>query len=93
VRTAMNAKDLADPKATAVYALKIPLGRVSEPEDLVGPAIFLASPASSYVTGAVIAVDGGNLASGGLGTEIRNEHFRNIGIDVGGDAPDRSVRP
>jgi NAD(P)-dependent dehydrogenase (short-subunit alcohol dehydrogenase family) len=83
VRTAMNASDLKDPEATAVYARKIPLGRISEPEDLVGPAIFLASPASSYVTGAIIAVDGGNLASGGLGAEIRNQHYQRIGIDVG----------
>ena len=80
VRTAMNVKDLEDAAATAVYATKIPLGRISEPTDLIGVAIFLASPASSYVTGAIIPVDGGNLASGGLGAEIRNEYFRKLGI-------------
>jgi NAD(P)-dependent dehydrogenase (short-subunit alcohol dehydrogenase family) len=83
VRTAMNVKDLADAAATAVYATKIPLGRISEPEDLVGPAIFLASSASSYVTGAIIPVDGGNLASGGIGAEIRNAHYRKLGIETG----------
>lgn len=81
VRTAMNTKDLEDADATAVYATKIPLGRISEPSDLVGTAIFLASPASGYVTGAIIPVDGGNLASGGLGAEIRNEHYRKLGIE------------
>jgi NAD(P)-dependent dehydrogenase (short-subunit alcohol dehydrogenase family) len=82
VRTPMNAKEMEDEDMTAVYAKKIPLGRISEPSDLVGAAIFLASPASNYVTGAIIPVDGGNLASGGLGAEIRNEHFRKLGIST-----------
>ncbi len=42
---------------------KIPLGRFGQIEDLQGAAIFLASNASSYVTGQSIAVDGGFLAS------------------------------
>lgn len=41
---------------------RIPAGRWGEPEDLTGAAIFLASPASDYVTGTVLVVDGGWLA-------------------------------
>jgi NAD(P)-dependent dehydrogenase (short-subunit alcohol dehydrogenase family) len=37
----------------------VPLNRFGEAEDIVGTAIFLASPASSYITGATIPVDGG----------------------------------
>lgn len=39
-----------------------PAGRIGVPDDLVGPALFLSSPASDYVTGAEIAVDGGGAA-------------------------------
>ena len=38
---------------------RIPAGRWAKPEDIAGTAIWLASPASNYVTGAAIAVDGG----------------------------------
>ncbi len=38
---------------------RTPLKRAGRPEDMAGVAIYLASPAASYVTGAVIPVDGG----------------------------------
>jgi NAD(P)-dependent dehydrogenase (short-subunit alcohol dehydrogenase family) len=44
--------------------MRVPMGRFGKPEELAGAAIFLASEASAYVTGEIVAVDGGFLASG-----------------------------
>lgn len=52
-----------DPERSAEIQGRIPMGRFALPEDLVGPAIFLASNAAQYVTGHVLAVDGGWLSS------------------------------
>jgi 2-deoxy-D-gluconate 3-dehydrogenase len=41
---------------------RIPAGRWGEPEDIAGAAVFLASPASDYVTGEVLVIDGGWMA-------------------------------
>lgn len=53
---------LADPQLTQSLTAKVPLGRLGEVEDIVGPAIFLASDASAMVTGQILPVDGGFLA-------------------------------
>jgi len=42
---------------------RTPAGRWGDPEDLVGPAVFLASPASDFVNGHILYVDGGILAA------------------------------
>jgi NAD(P)-dependent dehydrogenase (short-subunit alcohol dehydrogenase family) len=47
-------------------AARVPMGRVGVPDDVVGPAIFLASDEARYVTGEVLAVDGGWLSYGYL---------------------------
>jgi 2-deoxy-D-gluconate 3-dehydrogenase len=58
-----NTTDLrADPEREAAIRDRIPAGRWGRPEDLVGAAVFLASAASAYVNGHVLAVDGGGLA-------------------------------
>ena len=57
--TAMNAPMVADPGRLERLVSRIPLGRVGAPEDLAGVAVFLASPASGYITGQVIPLDGG----------------------------------
>jgi len=48
----------------------IPLNRLGEAEDLVGPAIFLVSDAAAMVTGTTLGVDGGNLALNGGGSHM-----------------------
>ena len=52
----------ADPHREPAISARIPAGRWGTPEDLVGAAVFLAAPASDYVNGHVLAVDGGWLA-------------------------------
>jgi NAD(P)-dependent dehydrogenase (short-subunit alcohol dehydrogenase family) len=44
--------------------LRTPMHRFGDPKEVVGPAIFLASEAAAFVTGEVVTVDGGFLASG-----------------------------
>src|SRR5262249_30359417 len=48
-----------DPDFLGRLEQKTPFGRIARPEELVGPVVFLASDAASYVTGVDLAVDGG----------------------------------
>src|SRR6266404_9355633 len=63
-RTPLNAHVLDIPERSAALAARTPMGRTGRVEELVGAAIFLASQASSFVTGETIVVDGGFLARG-----------------------------
>lgn len=64
IRTSMTAASYADPAQRASRVARMIIPRYGEPEDVVGAAIFLASPASSYVTGTDLFVDGGWTAKG-----------------------------
>ena len=59
IETDINRQDRADPHKRSYMQNRIPLGRLGQPEDLVGPAVFLASDLARYVTGASLLVDGG----------------------------------
>jgi gluconate 5-dehydrogenase len=48
------------PEVERYFVANIPLGRIGEPSEIVGPAVFLASDASSMVTGHTLVVDGGH---------------------------------
>ncbi|KAF1808344.1 L-rhamnose 1-dehydrogenase [Eremomyces bilateralis CBS 781.70] len=59
IRTQLNEEDLKDQEKRKYMEGRIPLGRTGVPEDLAGPAVFLASDMSRYVNGAQLLVDGG----------------------------------
>ncbi|HZN85197.1 MAG TPA: SDR family oxidoreductase [Burkholderiales bacterium] len=63
VRTKMGAHWLKNPKTRAWLKERIPLGRIAEPADCVGAALFFCSSASDYVTGQILYLDGGITAS------------------------------
>ena len=60
--TETNTALAADPKITSMLKRRTSLGRWGDPSEIAGAAVFLASPAASYITGQVLAVDGGYLA-------------------------------
>ena len=60
IETPLNASVRANnPELIKTFMDHTPLGRAGKPEDIVGPAIFLASDLSAYVTGAMVMADGG----------------------------------
>jgi 2-deoxy-D-gluconate 3-dehydrogenase len=60
--TPLTATLLSDPGPSARIVARTPMGKVGVPDDLAGAMLYLASPASSLVTGHIVAVDGGWLA-------------------------------
>ncbi|MDE0167235.1 MAG: SDR family NAD(P)-dependent oxidoreductase [Bryobacterales bacterium] len=69
----LRARIDADPRIRDRFLSGLPAGRFGTPEDIKGLAVFLASDASSWITGALIPMDGGNLAmnaGGSVGSEV-----------------------
>jgi NAD(P)-dependent dehydrogenase (short-subunit alcohol dehydrogenase family) len=61
IATAMSEPTRADPRRLEAFLAHVPMKRVGEPEELAGPVVFLCSDAASYITGAILPVDGGYL--------------------------------
>jgi NAD(P)-dependent dehydrogenase (short-subunit alcohol dehydrogenase family) len=62
--TELNARLITGTPRGEELHMRVPMGRFGKPEELAGTAVFLSSEASAYVTGEIVAVDGGFLASG-----------------------------
>lgn len=63
IRTDLTAAHFAQPRLLQEYFRHIPLGRGGSPEEVAHAAVFLASPLASYITGAALLVDGGQMAA------------------------------
>lgn len=61
IETPLTAALREDPVRREAILKRTPMGRWGVPEDLTGPALFLASPAAAFITGAILPVDGGYL--------------------------------
>ena len=57
--TQQSAKSRTDPAHVAAVSLRTPMGRWGQPDDIAGPALFLASNAAAFMTGTCLAIDGG----------------------------------
>ena len=66
IKTEMTSKRFANEKTRLERQNQTLVGRWGEPDDLIGPCIFLASNASKYMTGQDLYIDGGWLINSGL---------------------------
>ena len=72
----LQARIDADPRIKERFLSGIPAGRFGHPNDIKGLLVLLASDASSWITGAIIPMDGGNMAmnaGGSVGSEVFDE--------------------
>ncbi len=63
IETPMTSYTREAPERLDRFMARTPMARVGQPEELVGPVVFLASPMASYVTGITLPIDGGFLAA------------------------------
>lgn len=62
IATPLNERARQNPDYMAHFGARIPMGRIGTPDDIAGPAVFLASDMAAYITGVTLPVDGGFLA-------------------------------
>ena len=60
--TPLTQQVIEDPELKKIFLSRIPWGRVADPQDFIGAVVYLASAASDFVTGEILAVDGGSTA-------------------------------
>jgi NAD(P)-dependent dehydrogenase (short-subunit alcohol dehydrogenase family) len=70
----LTARMQQDPTLEGRFLAGIPIGRLGQPQDVQGLAVLLASDASAWITGAIIPMDGGNLAMNAGGTPGHQQH-------------------
>ena len=68
VNPGLSARMQDDPTLEGRFLKGIPTGRLGQPEDIMGIAVLLASDSSAWITGAIIPLDGGNMAMNAGGT-------------------------
>jgi NAD(P)-dependent dehydrogenase (short-subunit alcohol dehydrogenase family) len=68
VNPSLESRMIADPTLEGRFLKGIPAGRLGHPDDIMGLAVFLASDSSEWITGAIIPMDGGNMAMNAGGT-------------------------
>ncbi len=75
VNPSLTARMADDPTLEGRFLKGIPAGRLGRPGDIMGLAVLLASDASEWITGALIPMDGGNLAMNAGGTPGHEQHL------------------
>lgn len=75
VNPSLEARMAADPTLEGRFLRGIPAGRLGQPNDIMGLAVFLASDSSEWITGAIIPMDGGNTAMNAGGTPGHEQHI------------------
>jgi NAD(P)-dependent dehydrogenase (short-subunit alcohol dehydrogenase family) len=84
VNPGLEQRMVDDPKLRDKFLGGIPAGRLGQPGDIRGLAVLLASDASSWITGALIPMDGGNLAMNAGASGRQEAGGRNQGVQVRG---------
>ena len=74
INPSLAARLQADPTLEGRFLKGIPAGRLGHPHDIKGLAVMLASDASAWITGAIIPMDGGNMAMNAGGTPGHEQH-------------------